>query len=432
MYVRFWDKVSDTVLTRYIHSEFLGSAKANDLVACFENLNKIQPLTYMLQVSMDGPNVNLSAYEKIEEYSKRSYGHGLLNIGTCGLHQAHNALKCVMSPNDNEDCFKIQQFLNALYRLFNETPARREQYTNETESDIFPQSFAKHRWADNGKATKRAVVMLPHLKRYCRAISSKKKGLSKPTCKSYEVVKEFVQDKFALVKLEFFIAMCEEIEQFLIIFQTDRPMAPFLIKELNGIMISVARRFLTDSYCTDLKNTPMDLELRDSAYYLSTKKIDLGFAANKVIDEMLKSDLITVEEYDATKKECRDACVRFIGQLHKRSPAQHKLALNLACLNPKLIANNPTSAVSKFKRVMKCIVDAELIDAHEVDRVIRQFRSLVDSQKNTMEFKEFKYDKKDHRVDTLFHRVLHNKHEYQYVCPVIFSVAVDFTWTGLC
>ena len=34
-YVRYWD--SDTVLTRYIHSEFLGKARATDLVECLES-----------------------------------------------------------------------------------------------------------------------------------------------------------------------------------------------------------------------------------------------------------------------------------------------------------------------------------------------------------------------------------------------------------
>ena len=47
----------------------------------------------MLQISSDGPNVNLSFLKKYDE--KRSFEDlpPLLNIGTCGLHTIHGSLK---------------------------------------------------------------------------------------------------------------------------------------------------------------------------------------------------------------------------------------------------------------------------------------------------------------------------------------------------
>ena len=417
MYIRIWN--IDTVLTRYIHSEFLGSAKAVDIVSCFESLDVIQPLTNMLQVSMDGPNVNLCAHGKLEERSQSKYGHGLLNMGSCGLHQVHNGLKAAMSPKDTEDGFKIHLFLSALYRMFHECPSRREQYTTETGSDNYPQSFATHRWADNGRATKRGVEMLPHLIKFCNAIDMKKKGITKPTSQCYKTVCEFIKDKFALVKLEFFISMCGEIEPFLVRFQTDKPMAPFLIKELNAIMISVARSFMKNVYCTDLKDKPMDLKIRTSSNYLSIRNISLGYAANKVIDEQLASEQVTFEEYEAMKIEFRNACIRFLDKLLDRSPAKHKLALSISCLDPKLIATHPSTAVSKFKKTLTCVADAKLIEANDFDKISRQFQSFADAYKSNSEFKAFNYTLEGHRVDTILHKALYGKHEYQYVWTVI-------------
>ena len=59
IHVRFWDEKSNRVTTHYFSSEFLGYSSAEDLKA--KLLNSLQKLSLpkILQLSMDGPNVNL-------------------------------------------------------------------------------------------------------------------------------------------------------------------------------------------------------------------------------------------------------------------------------------------------------------------------------------------------------------------------------------
>ena len=231
IYVRFWD--CDKVITRYIQSEFLGKAQATHLVSCFENLNKILSLRHLVQVSMDGPNVNHKAHKELNAISRNMYDHGFLNIGTCPLHIVHNALKAMEPPKIIEDkAFNVGEFLTNVFRLFQDCPARREEYTIVTGSSDFPQSFAMHRWADNIRAAKRGLDMLTPLTDFCKAVDNKTKGVTKIDTQKYKIVKDFVNSTFARVKLLFFIDMCESIENFLVTFQCDRPMVPFLVKEL--------------------------------------------------------------------------------------------------------------------------------------------------------------------------------------------------------
>ena len=409
MYIRFWD--GDIVLTRYIHSEFLGKARATEIKDCFAKLDGIQSLKYMLQISMDGPNVNLSAHREIEEVVQTQHGHKLLNMGTCGIHQVHNALKAAM----NGDTFKIQQFLSALYKMFHETPARRAEYIKATGSNLFPQSFAAHRWADNKRATVRGLEMLPYLSEFCKAHDDRKSVISKITSNSYKVVKEFVfDDKFAKAKLEFFVSLCDKIEPFLVIFQTDRPMAPFLINELNDVVLDVARRYLKHSYCNDKKEKPMEkLEIRNSSQYKN--KVNLGYTANKIIEKLLESESVSQSDCDAFYDVCREACIRFLDKLMQRSPAQYKLALNMDCLDPKLIATKPIKAVNHFHKSLCCVVDAELLEPRQVDKVLGQYQRFVDTHAAKTEFVEFNYRVKDHRVDTLFYQTMCGKHEFNLV-----------------
>ena len=117
-------------------------------------------LKKMVHVSMDGPNVNLAMHRLVEEYMEERYDHGLLNVGTCCLHQLHNAFRDATHSNE----WGIGKFLSALYYLFNKVPARREEYETLTSSSEMPKKFCAHRWAENLDPAKRAIVMLPHLR----------------------------------------------------------------------------------------------------------------------------------------------------------------------------------------------------------------------------------------------------------------------------
>lgn len=56
--VRFWDMKKEEVVTRYLTSRFLGRSRAMDLLQAFkEGIENLQEKK-LLQISMDGPNVN--------------------------------------------------------------------------------------------------------------------------------------------------------------------------------------------------------------------------------------------------------------------------------------------------------------------------------------------------------------------------------------
>lgn len=47
----------------------------------------------MVQMSMDGPNVNWRFYDIIKQTLISDYDNKLINIGSCGLHILHNSFK---------------------------------------------------------------------------------------------------------------------------------------------------------------------------------------------------------------------------------------------------------------------------------------------------------------------------------------------------
>ena len=57
--VYYWDVNKSRTATRYFDSSFLGHTTANNLQSSFTSLLNDQILLKIVQVSMDGPNVNL-------------------------------------------------------------------------------------------------------------------------------------------------------------------------------------------------------------------------------------------------------------------------------------------------------------------------------------------------------------------------------------
>ena len=79
---------------------------------------------------MDGPNINWKLLDSIaEDRSSNEQYPILLNVGSCSLHVVHGAFRNGMKQTN----WRIDLLLKSLHSLFNETPARREDYMKITE-----------------------------------------------------------------------------------------------------------------------------------------------------------------------------------------------------------------------------------------------------------------------------------------------------------
>lgn len=91
--IRFWK--ADRVITRYLGSQFLSGGRAEDLLKALKAaLVNLDP-TRMVQLGMDGPNVNLKLQKMFIEDRKRTDPDvpDLIDIGTCSLHVVHGAMQ---------------------------------------------------------------------------------------------------------------------------------------------------------------------------------------------------------------------------------------------------------------------------------------------------------------------------------------------------
>lgn len=65
--VRYWAPTDATVRTQYLTSCFLGHTCAEDLASAFRKATEDVKKAKILQVSMDGPNVNIKFVRSLKE-----------------------------------------------------------------------------------------------------------------------------------------------------------------------------------------------------------------------------------------------------------------------------------------------------------------------------------------------------------------------------
>jgi len=66
----------------------------------------------------------------------------LLNLGSCGLHVVHGSFKYGASDTG----WELDSLLRSMWYVFENSPARREDYMNISGTEKYPLRFCSTRW----------------------------------------------------------------------------------------------------------------------------------------------------------------------------------------------------------------------------------------------------------------------------------------------
>ena len=177
--------------------QHFGHTTAEDLKLKFEEVTSNLDTKGMVQVSMDGLNVNWKMLSKItEERSSTEHYHGLIHVGSCSLHVVHGAFR----SGESKTKWGIDALLKALQNFLDECPAKREDYTKITGSDIFPLPFCSPRWLKDKSVAEKVLQIWPEITA-CKTLKKPKSQI--PTLKTFSTVSSAVQDSLITAKLEF-------------------------------------------------------------------------------------------------------------------------------------------------------------------------------------------------------------------------------------
>ena len=83
---------------------------------------------------MDGPNTNWKVFELLFSYRNEKEWSNLLNLGSFGVHSVHGTFRTDIKTTN----WEVEKVLKAMFKLFHDSPARRDLYIQVTENDKFP------------------------------------------------------------------------------------------------------------------------------------------------------------------------------------------------------------------------------------------------------------------------------------------------------
>ena len=208
----------------------MGHSSALDVVAKMTDMLSEIGVNNLIQISMDGPNVNWKVFEILQKRVQQDAGKSLLNIGLCGLHILHNAFR----DGCKSTGWEVGHALSSIYWLFHNCPARHEDFVTATGCITNMLRFCNHHWIENVKVSERGMLLWPHVKAYVEMVG--KGELPNPKVKSFDALKDCCADPLFTVKVAIFNSVAREVTPFLTAYQTDKPMLPFLSEDMFKLM----------------------------------------------------------------------------------------------------------------------------------------------------------------------------------------------------
>ena len=427
--IRFWNDEKKVPETRYLTSEFMGEAKADDIEKKFDSAvtKKLKRPANLIQISSDGPNVNLLFLKNYND--KRDFNElpPLLNIGTCGLHTVHGSMKA----GEKATGWEIGKTLKAMAGLLQDFPARRAKYENITETFIFPLPYCGHRWCENEKCLERADEIWPAFIKFVKYLEKepKSKQPGKGEGKQFLLLRKKVGDPLIRAKMKFLEYVSGILNEFLRGFQTDKPMVPFLCSTLETISRTLMGMFVNTS---TMKNaytlmSLLKIDFNNRKIYKLAEDTDVGIGAKLYIHKYKKSAGFKQEKLNEFFSGAQRFLSALLTHMMKKSPLSQAFARHTISINPNLIVRKSRQElnIKYFSRILEKLVSTGRITVKEGNDATQQYLKLITDIVPLNKEKFLAFDKFVDRLDTFYAEFLDNK-EFTALWKVFIIIFVLF------
>ena len=140
--IQNWNEETIQVEARYCDSSFINHCTSHEMKNHFNERISDLNLKKILQVSIDGPSVNLKFHRDVQSNCEELELCKLIDIDSCSLHTIHGAFKMGVESSE----WAIKKTFKGFFTLLYNSPARRSDYTSITGSTVFPFSFCAISW----------------------------------------------------------------------------------------------------------------------------------------------------------------------------------------------------------------------------------------------------------------------------------------------
>lgn len=344
--VRFW--CNGRVRSHHLETLFLGHATAEEIVKhLLLALNNAGiPLSYMLMVSCDGPNVNKAVCRILNEKVKIERQNSLIDIGFCSLHLLHNAFRYGLA----EFGTNASDLVIALYHYFDGWPSRREDFNKVLIEEKLKQvHFFKHatsRWLTLEPAVMRVLELWDGIVKYFLHYIPTKQAKAM-NFSSYKKIASLLRIKTMKAELMFVSVSSALFSSYLGFFQNEEPLVHELHQAIKDLVLKLLLRICTKDSVSKFKAGKF--ETKESSYVVDKKNLlplkDLLFGDNILNSLHNCSD----HEKHNFRSSVQRHYVEAVSYILKKGLLKNEILESLSCLKPENI--KASGSLSKIQRI---------------------------------------------------------------------------------
>ena len=192
---------------------------------------------------------------------------------------------------------------------------------------------------------------------------------SRPKNKSYETLVKYYSNKLVPIRLQFFQDIANQLHGYLEIFQTDRPMVPFLSDSpeclLRNLMKMIVKPEVMGGTSTSAAFKLVKLDLSNNENLISPELLKLPTGTKGLLNT-LKED-----QKRQFKKDCRIIIITLIKKLQERCPLAYQIARSASSLSPLNMVRNKAKCSTQFISLVDKLYSGKWISSVAADEARR-------------------------------------------------------------
>ena len=112
-------------------------------------------------------------------------------------------------------------------------------------------------------------------------------------------------------------------------------------------------------------------------------KITIGSAAEAILTEFVREDMITSNQVCAFRKNTHKFILKILSKMCEKNPIIYALVCNANCFDPSYIKTASNSTLrSKLKSIGAKLVSCKIMQPDEADKALMQYSELVEEKEN--------------------------------------------------
>ena len=225
-----------------------------------------------------------------------------------------------------------------------------------------------------------------------------------PKDERFPLLLKNTQSKIFPAYIEFSLSLCRDIEPFLKLFQSERPLAVFLFRKLKELVVSMMERFVRSDVlqANASGNKFLGIDLKKDENFVSLASINVGFGAKAVLRKLATTEKTLEREF---RKGAQALLIRLIEKLIEKCPLKYKLTRAISSLPPIEVSSlKPGVLKQRFALLVNLFHDFRLISSVVAEKAEKQYSQLISNSDFLKEAKKFCII--DDRVDDFYSRII--------------------------